>query len=60
MIGSQLGPYRILARLGEGGMGRVLASLNHPNIAHLNGVEDAAGSRAIVMDPCESTRVNPK
>ncbi len=26
---------------------QVLASLNHPNIAHLYGVEDAEGSRAL-------------
>ena len=29
---------------------RVLASLNHPNIAQVFGIEDAAGSRALVME----------
>jgi Tol biopolymer transport system component len=29
---------------------RVLASLNHPNIAAIYGTEDAAGSRALVME----------
>ena len=29
---------------------RVLASLNHPNIAQVYGVEEAAGSRALVME----------
>jgi predicted Ser/Thr protein kinase len=81
--GSKLGPYKILAPIGEGGMGEVyrardtklkrevaikvlpdpfagdpgrmlrfqreaevLASLNHPNIAHIYGVEE----RALVME----------
>src|SRR5437867_7769294 len=29
---------------------KTLASLNHPNIAHIHGVEDAGPTRAIVME----------
>src|SRR4051794_12667667 len=29
---------------------QVLALLNHPNIAHIHGLEDAAGVRALVME----------
>src|SRR5262245_38510496 len=29
---------------------QVLASLNHPNIAHIYGVEESAGARALVME----------
>src|SRR6266571_3989806 len=84
--GAQLGPYKILALIGAGGMGEVyrardtklkrdvalkvlpevfageparmirfqreaevLASLNHPNIAHIYGVEE----RALVMELVE-------
>src|ERR1700681_4198380 len=32
---------------------QVLASLNHPNIAHIYGVEDADGTRARVMELVE-------
>ena len=32
---------------------QVLASLNHPNIAHIYGVEDADGTRALVMELVE-------
>jgi len=32
---------------------RMLAALNHPNIAHLYGVEEAAGVRALVMELVE-------
>jgi Tol biopolymer transport system component len=37
-----------LARFGR--EARVLASLNHPHIAHIYGIEDADGVRAIVME----------
>ncbi|MBK9242235.1 MAG: PD40 domain-containing protein [Acidobacteria bacterium] len=87
MIGRQLGPYQIVAKLGAGGMGEVyrardtklnreaaikvlpelfahdaerlarftreaqtLASLNHPNIAQIYGVEESDGVRALVME----------
>src|SRR5215471_13142897 len=90
-IGTRLGPYEILARLGAGGMGEVyrardtklkrdvalkvlpeafasdpermarfqreaevLASLNHPNVAQIYGVED----RALVMELVEG--IEPK
>ena len=83
MIGSRIGPYEVLAKLGEGGMGEVyrakdsklkrevalkvlpadvandrerlarfqreaevLAALNHPNIAHVYGLEE----NALVME----------
>ena len=32
---------------------QVLASLNHPNIAHIHGLEDADGVRALVMELVE-------
>jgi len=31
----------------------VLASLNHPNIAHIHGLEDSGGVRALVMELVE-------
>ena len=31
----------------------MLASLNHPNIAHIHGLEEAAGVRALVMELVE-------
>ena len=37
-----------LARFGR--EAQVLASLNHPNIAHLYGLEDAQGVRALIME----------
>jgi eukaryotic-like serine/threonine-protein kinase len=95
VIGKSIGPYQVLAKLGEGGMGevyrardtrldrdvalkvlpnafvndperlirfereaKVLAALNHPNIAAIYGVEDAATVsgqpvRALVMELVE-------
>src|SRR5262249_15156863 len=89
-LGTRLGPYKILAPLGAGGMGEVyrardtrlgrdialkvlpevfskdaermarfereaqlLASLNHPNIAALYGLEESSGVRALVMELVE-------
>ncbi len=42
-----------LARLGR--EARMLASLNHPNIAIIHGFEDAGGTYAIVMEHVEGT-----
>src|SRR5215212_905572 len=87
LTGASVGPYRILDKVGEGGMGevyrardtklgrdvaikvlppsfssdtdrrvrfgreaRLLASLNHPNIATIHGLEDADGVSALVME----------
>ncbi len=30
---------------------KVLASLNHPNIAQIHGIEEAEGTRALVREP---------
>jgi Tol biopolymer transport system component len=90
VIGKQIGPYTVLSKLGEGGMGevyrardtrlgrdvaikvlpvgaalnpdrlarfdreaRLLASLNHPHIATLHGIEHENGVRALVMELIE-------
>lgn len=90
MIGQRLGPYDVLAKIGEGGMGEVyrardtrldrdvaikvlpkgfvadperiarfereakaLATLNHPHIAQIYGVEESSGTRALVMELVE-------
>ena len=87
MIGARVGPYEVVARLGEGGMGEVyratdsrlkrdvaikvlpaaftadrerlarfereaqlLAQLQHPNVASIYGLEEASGTRALVME----------
>jgi eukaryotic-like serine/threonine-protein kinase len=88
--GTRLGPYEVIAKLGEGGMGvvwrakdsrlgrevalkvlpeelaadperldrfereaRLLARLNHPNIAQIHGLEVGGDTRAIVMELVE-------
>jgi serine/threonine protein kinase/Tol biopolymer transport system component len=88
--GSQIGPYEIVALIGQGGMGEVyrahdtklnrdvalkvlpaefasdpermarfkreaqlLASLNHPNIAAIYGLEESGGVSALVMELAE-------
>ena len=88
--GTTLGPYQVIAKIGEGGMGevyqardtkldrdvalkvlpeaftsdpdrlarfereaKVLASLNHPNIGSIYGLEEADGVRALVLELVE-------
>ena len=90
MVGQTIGPYSIISKLGEGGMGEVyratdsrlkrqvavktlpsavaadpdrlarfqreaevLASLNHPQIASIYGLEDADDVKALVMELVE-------
>ncbi len=87
-VGSRLGVFEIMGRLGEGGMGvvyratdttlhrdvalkvlpdafaqdaerlarfqreaQILASLNHPNIAQIHGLEQSGDTRALVLEP---------
>jgi len=87
MVGQRIGPYEVVAKLGEGGMGevyrardtnlgrdvalktlpeavaadserlarfereaRTLASLNHPHIAAIYGIERQGQTRALVME----------
>ncbi len=65
--GTRLGPYEVLSLLGAGGMGEVyrakdstlkreaevLASLNHPHIAQIYGLEHAGDTFALVMELVE-------
>ena len=89
-VGDRLGPYKVTAKIGEGGMGevyqardttldrdvalkvlpetftadpdrlarfereaKVLASLNHPNIGSIYGLEEQDGIRALVLELVE-------
>ena len=59
--GTRIGVYEVIASIGAGGMGEVfrareaktLASLNHPNIAAIYGLEESEGITALVMELVE-------
>jgi serine/threonine protein kinase len=38
---------------------KVVASLNHPNIAHIHGLEESNGVRALVMEAAEYQEIAP-
>ena len=38
---------------------QTVAALNHPNIAHINGLEESGGVRALVMDLVEGEELRP-